>query len=51
MSGIFNSQSNNKPNTWVAWFILGICLTVVMKNPLFLILGTSFAVVHKHLYR
>lgn len=48
MFGIFNTQSHNKPNTWVAWFILGICFTVVMENPIFLIVGTIFAVAHKH---
>ncbi len=49
MSNIFSSLSDRKPNTWVAWFILGICFTVVMENPIFLIVGTIIAVAHKHL--
>jgi hypothetical protein len=48
MFSIFKSQPNKKPNTWVAWFILGICFTVVLENPIFLILGTVAAIIHKH---
>lgn len=47
MSNFF-SPSERKPNTWVAWFILGMCLTIALENPIFLILGTIFTVVHKH---
>ena len=48
MSNRINPQSENKPNTWVAWFILGICFTVILENPIFLILGVIIAVAFKH---
>jgi hypothetical protein len=49
MSSIFNSKSHRRPNTWVAWFILGIHLTVTMQNPIFLIFGTVFSIAHEQL--
>lgn len=51
MSSSFNAQPNSKPKTWVVWFILGIGLTVALENPIFLILGTSLSVTHKHFFQ
>ena len=48
MSNFFSTLSVRKPNTWVAWFILGLCFTVVMENPIFLIVGTIITIVYKH---
>lgn len=47
MSNIFNTPSERKPNTWVAWFILGMCLSIALENPIYIILGVIISVAHK----
>jgi hypothetical protein len=48
MSDIYKPQFNKNSKAWVAWFIAGIGLTVLVGNPIFLILGTIVAVMQKH---